>query len=97
MSGENFQTPVVKLAAAVASDPEQGIWRIPATQPDGLVAVEITQTGLRDFLGAATTDFVELEKLLVENLPRVEKFVAGLEIDGWPDGHGVTPVFASNK
>ena len=93
MSPQQFQTPVVKLAKAIAGDLEQGLWRIPATAPAGLVAVEITENGVRQLLSVETTDFAELEALLIENLPLLEKLAASLEIGGWPDGHGVTPIF----
>ena len=85
MSRKPYGTPVVKLAKAIVG--KYGFWTIAATAPDDLVAVQITVTGVRDLLAAETTDFAELETLLINSLPRLELFVASLK---WAAGRTIT-------
>jgi hypothetical protein len=93
MSGERFQTPVVKLTAHLQRDEENGQWIVEAVAPANLQAVEVSDAAWKEFFDAHPADVVEATAMLEAQFEKFQKYVWSLELGHWPDERGIGPIF----
>jgi hypothetical protein len=93
MSGEQFQTPIVKLKTHVQRDEENGLWIVDAAAPADLQAVGVGDAAWKEFFDGSPTNVAEATAMLEGQFEKFQKYVWSLELGQWPPERGISPIF----